>query len=265
VDLFDYGLSPSQYMAAVYLQKVQGRASGREIAERLGVSRRTGERILSSLADKGLILRVGHTRYALLWMTQTATPVTQTASSVTQMKVLSSSTATSMQVGMSNDIPTSAARPFEGIHIEKRFPMADDIEPGRLKPKPGKPTKRPLFKKPDKYHRLNQPREEWGIPHLVKEFEIRSQHAFPDSIYVPEGRRLSTTLAMAQRDFGLTVTQILTAMDQFFTHHSSGTPDHVSPTRHFLAYLKEYIRQQPGNGDKVFDFDNATLERDGYE
>lgn len=265
MDLWDYGLSPQEFMAAHFLQRVSGRASGRDVAVHLNISERGGRRVLAALAEKGLIQRVRHGRFALLWLAESRPLVAESRPWVAETKVLSSSTTTSMQVGMSNDIPTSAARPFEGTHIEKRFPMADDLEPGRLKPATGKPTKRPLFNRPDKYHRLNQPREEWGIPHLVKEFEIRSQHAFPDSIYVPEGRRLSTTLAMAQRDYGLTVTQILTAMDQFFTHRSSGVPDHVSPTRHFLAYLKEYIRQQPGNGDKVFDFDNATLERDGYE
>ena len=258
MDLWDYGLTPQEFMAAHYLEKVAGRASGREIAERLDVSRRTGERILSSLSDKGLILRVKHARYALLWMTQTATPMTQSASPVTQTKVLSTTSSNSVLVDMSNDISTRAARPFEGTHIEKRFPMADDLEPGRLKPPAPKPAKRTLFKKPDKYHRLTQPREEWGIPHLVKEFGIHYQHAFPDSIYVVEGRQLSSTLSMAQRDYGLSVVQLMTAIEQFFAHHAQKVPDDVSPTRYFLSYLDRYIQEQPNTK-------NATFEGDSFD
>lgn len=258
MDLWDYGLTPQEFMAVHYLERVSGRASGREIAERLDVSRRTGERILSSLADKGLIQRLGNARYVLLWMAQNASPMTQIASPVSQTKVLSTTSSTkAVLVDMSSDISTSAARPFQGDHIEKRFPMADDLPPGRISPpKPDAPKQR-LFTKVDKYHRLTQPREEWGIAHLVKEFGIRSQHAFPDSIYVVEGRQLSSVLAMAQRDYGLSVTQLMTAMEQFFEHHAKGVPDHTSPTRYFLAYLKDYIRQQPGYG-------NATLEGDGF-
>ena len=262
MDLWDYGLSPQEFMAAHYLEKVAGRASGREIAERLDVSRRTGERILSSLVDKGVILRVRQARYALLWMTQSASPVTQSASPMTQTKVLSTTSSKSVLVGMSDDIPTSAARPSEGDHIKKRFPMADDLEPGRLKPKPPeKPRRAPL--KVDKYHRLTQPREEWGVPHVVKEFGIRYQHAFPESIYVVEGKSLSVMLNWCASHFGLTVPQMMTALDQFFDHHASKVPDDKSPTRYFLQYLKDYIRQQPEF--KNVDFDSATLEGDSFE
>lgn len=148
MDLWDYGLTPQEFMAAHYLEKVAGRASGREIADRLDVSRRTGERILSSLADKGLIQRVRHARYVLLWVTQSASSMTQSASPVTQTKVLSTTSSNSVLVDMSNDISTRAARPFEGTHIEKRFPMADDLEPGRLKPPAPKPPSGPCSRSP---------------------------------------------------------------------------------------------------------------------
>lgn len=261
MDLWDYGLSPQEFMAAHYLEKVAGRASGREIAERLDVSRRTGERILSSLADKGLIQRLGNARYVLLWMAQNASPMTQIASPMTQTKVLSTTSSKSVLVGMSDDIPTSAARPSEGDHIKKRFPMADDLEPGRLKPTtPKKPRRAPL--KVDKYHRITQPREEWGVPHVVKEFGIRYQHAFPQSIYLVEGKSLSVMLNWCASHFGLTVPQMLTAVDQFFEHHASEVPDNASPTRYFLQYLKDYIRQQPDF--KNVDFDSASFEGDSF-
>ena len=115
-----------------------------------------------------------------------------------------------------------------------------------------------MFKMPDKYHRFTQPREEWGIPHLVKEFNIRYQHAFPASIYIVEGKSLSSALATAKHDHGLSVQQLLTAMEQFFEHRTDTVPDDVSPTRYFLAYLKDYIQQQP-------DYGNATPERDGFD
>lgn len=143
-----------------------------------------------------------------------------------------------------------------------RFPLADDLEPGRLTPPAPKPAKRTLFKKPDKYHRVTEPRESWGIPHVVKEFEIRAQQAFPDSVYVPEGRKLSATLHMAQRDYGITVPQMLTAIDQFFTHRASGVPPDTPPTRYFLAYLKRYIEQQPGN--RTVNLESAT-EPDNWD
>ena len=259
MDLWDFDLTPQEYMAAHFLERTAGRASGREVAERLGVSPATGRRILVSLSDKGLLHRLGNARYALLWVSEKRSPVSEVRSSVSVSNLVSSSTTTkAVLVDVPSGTSTSAARPSEGTYIEKRLRMADDLEPGRLKPPAPKQPKRKLFKMPDKYHRATQPREEWGIPHLVKEFEIRSQHAFPDSIYVTEGKTLSVTLSMAQRDYGLSVNQLLTAMEQFFTHRADKAPDDVSPTRLFLAYLKEYIRQQP-------DFGNASHKGDGFD
>lgn len=244
-----WSLNPQEFMAAHYLEMVGGRSSGREVAQIIGVGERTGRRILESLAAKGLIQRVSQGRYLLLWLAETRSPVAASRSPMTESKVLLLVGSNKpVLVDMSNDISTRAAPPSRG-HNEKRFPMADDLEPGRLKPPAPKPAKRTLFKKPDKYHRLTQPPETWGISHVVKEFEIRSLQAFPDSIYVPEGRRLSSTLSMAQRDYGLTVPQMLTAIDQFFRFHANNVPAHTPPTRHFLAYLKRYIEQQPGNSD----------------
>ena len=266
MDLWDYGLSPQEFMAAHYLQAVNGRASGREIAERLEVSPRTGERVLSTLSEKGLIQRLGNGRYALLWMTQIPSPMTQIPSPVTVSNLVSSSSTTSStQVGMSNDIPTSAARPLDGEHIEKRFPLADDLEPGRLKPKPEKSKRKAPFKMPDKYHRLTQPREEWGVPHVVKEFHIRYQHAFPDSIYLVEGKSLSVMLNWSQSAHGITVPQMLTALDQFFSHHAQKVAEDQSPTRAFLGYFKRYIQEQPGYREVEFDPDNASTQGDEYE
>lgn len=260
MDLWE--LTPQEFMAAHYLEKVGGRASGREIAERLEVSRRTGERVLSALSDKGLISRTGNARYALLWLTQKASPMTQIASPVSQTNLVSSSTTSSNQVGMSNDIPTSAARAPEGDHIEKRFPMADDLEPGRLKPVKAKSARATPFKMPDKYHRLTQPREEWGVPHVVKEFNIRYLHAFPNSIYAVEGKSLSVMLNWSQSTYKITVPQMLTALDQFFTHHAHKVGEDESPTRAFLGYFKRYIREQPNY--REVDADNASLEGDEY-
>ena len=266
MDLWDYGLSPHEFMAAHYLQRVSGRASGREIAERLEVSPRTGERVLSSLAEKGLIQRLGNARYALLWMTQIPTPMTEIPSPVSVSNLVSSSrTTTSTQVGMSNDIPTSATRPPEGEHIEKRFPVADDLEPGRLKPKPQKSKRKTPFNMPDKYHRFTQPREEWDVPHVVKEFGIRYQHAFPESIYLVEGKSLSVILNWSRSAYGITVSQMLTALDQFFTHHAQKVGDDESPTRAFIGYFKRYVHEQPGLREVKFDPDSASTEGDEYE
>lgn len=266
MDLWDYGLSPQEFMAAHYLAQVSGRASGAEIATRLGVSDRTGERVLLSLADKGLIQRLSRGRYGLLWMALDPSPMTVEPSPVTVSNLVSSTTTTSStQVGMSNDIPTSAARPREGEHIEKRFPVADDLEPGRLKPKPQKSKRKTPFNMPDKYHRFTQPREEWDVPHVVKEFGIRYQHAFPESIYLVEGKSLSVMLNWSRSAHGITVPQMLTALDQFFTHHAQKVGDDESPTRAFLGYFKRYIQEQPGYREVDFDPDNATTQGDEYE
>jgi hypothetical protein len=265
MDLWDFDLTPQEYMAAHFLERHAGRVSGREVAERLGLSEKTGRRILSSLARKGLIQRISRGRYALLWMTVEPAPVTVERSPMTVSKVLSSSTTTKpVLVDVPSGTSTRAARPFEGIHIEKRFPVADDIEPGRLKPPSPEKPKRSLFKKPDKYHRVTQPRESWGVSHVVKEFEIRSLQTFPNSVYVPEGRLLSATLSMAKRDYGISVEQMLTAIDQFFTHRAKNVPQDTSPSRHFLAYLKTYIEQQPGIGTVDLDpekFDTSDWDR----
>jgi len=259
MDLWDFDLTPQEYMAAHFLERTGGRVSGREVAERLGVSPATGRRILASLAEKGLIQRLGNARYALLWVSEKRPPVSELRSPMSVSNLVSSSTTTkAVLVDVPSGTSTSAARPSEGTYIEKRLRMADDLEPGRLKPPAPKKPKRTLFKMPDKYHRFTQPREEWGIPHLVKEFGIRYQHAFPESIYVVEGKSLSSTLAMAQRDHGLSINQLLTAIEQFFEHHTDRVPDNASPTRYFLAYLKRYIRQQP-------DFGNASHKGDGFD
>lgn len=266
MDLWDYGLSPQEFMAAHYLQRVSGRASGRDVAAHLSISERGGRRVLTALAEKGLIQRVRHGRFALLWLAETRPLVAESRPRVTESNLVSSSrTTTSTQVGMSNDIPTSAARPREGEHIEKRFPVADDLEPGRLKPKPEKSKRKAPFKMPDKYHRFTQPREEWGVPHVVKEFGIRYQHAFPESIYLVEGKSLSVMLNWAKSAHGITVPQMLTAMDQFFTHHAQKVGDDGSPTRAFLGYFKRYIQEQPGYREVDFDPDNATTQGDEYE
>lgn len=263
MDLWDYDVTPQEYMAAHYMQRLGGRVSGREIAERLQVSEATGRRVLVSLAAKGLIQRIARGRYALSWVSVEQSLVSVEQSPVSVSKVLSSTSSTYRSLEVPNGTSNGPAAPSRGSEdfSEVRFPVADDLEPGKLKPTQATPPAKKLFSKPDKYHRLTQPRETWGIPHVVKEFEIRALQELPNSVYVPEGKKLSMTLGMAARDYGLTVPQMLTAMDQFFRHEASKIPESTAPTRHFLAYLKRYIQQQPGFKGTV-DFDKQGASAD---
>lgn len=266
MDLLELGLSPAEFMAAHFLHRVSGRASGREIAEALGVGERTGRRVLESLAEKGLIQRVSNGRYMLLWLAESRPEMAESRSLVTESKVhLLVTSSNSPLVEVPSGTSTWASPPSEGLD-QVRFPMADDLEPGRIgPPKPTEKKRRSLFNKPDKHHRLTQPRETWDVPHVVKEFEMHAQHAFPDSVYVAEGKKLSVTLRMARADYGITIEQMLTAVEQFFAHHASNVPKNTSPVQHFLAYLSKYIDQQPGGRQIDLNTDDWDRYNRGWE
>ena len=114
--------------------------------------------------------------------------------------------------------------------------MPRDIEPGRLT----------LRSRVDASQGSDEPhRSPWRVPELVSEFRARLRTAAPEGPDLMDSRLLTVTLHMVHRDYGLSTAQVRTAMDQFFDHRLAKSYVNVSPVQHFLAFLKEYIYQQP--------------------
>lgn len=128
--------------------------------------------------------------------------------------------------------------------------MPKDIEPGRLAPSPSVDNS-------DDPH--GKPPDPWNVPGLVNEFRQRLLAAFPHGPDLMDSRSLTVILHMVRREYGLTATQVRTAMDQFFRHRLATSYDKVSPTHHFLAFLKDYIFEQPKF--RARDWDNTGENR----
>ena len=84
------------------------------------------------------------------------------------------------------------------------------VMPGRLTDEPDEPRRKP--RGPSKFHRQDDPIETWTVAHVVKEFQIRIYQALPNYIYPVDGRQLVQVLGRLQRQDGVTIQQMISAM-----------------------------------------------------
>ena len=253
MDLFSLDLTPAEFMGMHFIMRMGGRVTGAEVAEALGVSPTTGKRVINDLIERGLLVRTGRGRLVVV-LDPEGPPTDLEGPLVDLSKLPTSSTTTNyVLVEETNVSSTRGLTPPLRGYREEKFPLAD-LPLGKLTNDPpsgpaddlteGPRRPKPSSKKPSKFHRIDDPPETWTVSHVVKEFQIRAIQAFPKSLYPTDGKHLSVSLYTAQRDHGVTVQQMLLAMDLFFLNEAQKVPSNFQPSRYYLKYLDTYLRRE---------------------
>lgn len=247
--LFGLGLSPREFMALEFLIKERGRVTGAEVGQAMGMSASAGRRTLAELEKRGLIRRISRGRFDYSALTAERSPVSAERSPARVSHLVDITTSSSVDVLLEVPKGTSSrgAEGAPGSYLEMRFPM---VAPGRISDEDPRGysddlTEEPLRKKlrrtaPARFHREDDPIETWTVAHVVKEFQIRIYQALPNYLYPVDGRKLSKVLGRLRREKGLSVPEMLEAMDTFFATEVHRVPTDQSPMGFFLAHLSRH-------------------------
>lgn len=106
------------------------------------------------------------------------------------------------------------------------------------------PRRKPRRRSPSQFHRLDDPIETWTTLHVVKEFQIRCNAAFPHHLYPVDGRTMDGALRKIEKAKGITVAQMLSAMETFFAEETHRVPNDTTPMGYYLKHLERWIKEQ---------------------
>jgi len=224
--MWDRGVTPNEFTAAHFLASVGGRSGPTEVATALGVSPATAKRALAGLVDKGLIERISRGHYRLCWMDLEGSPMTSEGSPMTLQGsgcdvYMTTSTSQYDCIEVPDGTSIQGVNPPQEVFHVKGFPVADDLPPGKLSlPPENKPRRRGNGATAMRGWREDPP-EAWTVEHVAREFGMRLKD---HNLAVPwnrlpmyyNGKELRAALLEAQRDHGVTVEQMVSAMDTFF-------------------------------------------------
>ena len=259
-DLFALGLTSQEFHAAAYML---GHARfGRidmptsNIAEVLQCSEVTARRVLVKLVEIGLFIRPSRGVFFVEKVQPKRSPVivsTDKRSPVIENKYVYVddivTITTSKLVEPNGSTNLGGCAPLMGKMKVRIMPIEyDDGEHLGGVGKPDTPTakenRRAKRKRDLTFHRL-VPRDQWDTAFVVKEFRHRMAISRPDILGGGvNGHTMLTVLRTWERDNGLSVQDMATAVDQFFD--SSGMVPTLSEKPHayrvFLSYLQGQYR-----------------------
>jgi len=258
VNLFSLGLTPNEFMALCYLIYRGGRVTGSEAGTVMGVSEKSGRRTLSSLESRGLVKRISRGHFEIPErspMTVERSPVTETFS-----VLLTTSSTAYMPIAVPNGTAIGGACGApDQTEIKGSGSM---VMPGRLSDEPDEPRRK--TRGPSKFHRQDDPIETWTVSHVVKEFQIRIYQALPDYLFPVDGRELTQVLGRLHRRDGVTVQQMIAAMESYFTDEVQRVPQDKSPMGHFLTFLDRYRRLEIASQPETVDSDYIARFNKGW-
>lgn len=251
-------LTPAETLALQFVMRERGRVAGIDVGEELGMSERSGRRILNSLVRKGVLVRSRRGRYQAVERTEVTTKRPEMAGTTYAV----SSNAVSeyvLLVDPNGSTTKGAAPPGIGMAV-----------PGKISDGGGNgwdefdPDDRPKRKKARNLqnHRL-VPREEWTMAHVVREFALRAHHAYPERISPSDNRTLLPALNEKTKDRDVTPQQVADAVDAFFDSDEYKIPPKVSPNAAFLRFLNVYLagRTTEVTGDLVQELQRRNMGR----
>lgn len=249
MNLFSLGLTPSEFMAFCYLVQQGGRVTGSETGAVMGVSEKSGRRTLSKLESRGLVKRVARGQFEI----PERSPMTVERSLVSE--TFSVLLTTSSTAYMLLEVPNgTSSRGAFGTPEQTMIKGSESmVMPGRLTDEPDEPRRKP--RGPSKFHRQDDPIETWTVAHVVKEFQIRIYQALPNYIYPVDGRELAQVLGRLHRQNGVTVQEMISALESFFADEVQRVPDNSSPMGYFLKYLDRHRRQELASRPEQVDSD----------
>lgn len=107
------------------------------------------------------------------------------------------------------------------------------------------PLRKKLRRKatPSQFHREDDPIETWTVAHVVKEFQIRCNTAFPHHLYPVDGRKMGGALRRVEKEKGITVSQMMSAMETFFAEETHRVPHDTSPMGYYLKHLERFLKE----------------------
>lgn len=257
MDIWSLGLSPQEFMTFLYLVDRRGRVTGVEAGEVMGTSEVTGRRTLSQLERRGLIRRIsrGHFEVDERSLVNAERSLVNETFSV----LLTTSSTAYMRLEVPNGTSSrGAAGAREQFEINRGIEM---VVPGRLSDEDPSGSaddlseERPRRKLPSKFHRRDDPIETWTVAHVVKEFQIRIYQALPDYLFPVDGRELAQVLGRLHRQNGVSIQEMLAAMESYFAYEVQRVPRDKSPMGHFLHHLDSQRRQELSNAPEVMDAD----------
>lgn len=252
MDLFSLGLSPNEFMTLCYLIHRGGRVTGSEVAQVTGASSATGRRTLSQLESRGLISRVSRGQFQI--DERSLVSAERSLVSETFSVLLTTSSTTYMPIAVPNGTAIGGAY---GAPDQRMIKGSDSmVVPGRLSDEPDEPRRKP--RGPSKFHRQDDPIETWTVAHVVKEFQIRIYQALPEYIYPVDGRQLAQVLGRLHRQDGVTVQEMISAMESFFVDEVQRVPENSSPMGYFLKHLDRHRRQELRSRPESVDSDFIT-------
>lgn len=229
-------LTPAERLALDEVTRFEGRMTGSHLGEILGLSEASGRRILRSLVRKEALIYIRRGQYRL-----TAERSDMTAERSPSIVPISTSTSTREQVLLPDpkgSVSKGASHPLMGSGIPGK--ISDGSGGGWDEFDPGDRVRKPKKRKGKlRMHRLT-PREEWTMQHVVQEFALRAEHAYPERNYPSDGRKLLPALNTFQAYKGLTPGEATNVVDSFFSSPSSKIPPEVTPTEAFLRYLEQW-------------------------
>jgi len=261
-ELLALRLTPEQFMAAAFIlsREVNGQSYTRtlDLAVILQCSPATARRIVASLVDMGVLLRIIRGTYAIQnpnRVSEQRAPVSEQRAPVSEKFTVSTSSTSKTYLALvsPNGLPKGAPPLFKGIQIiKKEHPLAgwidDDadlhISGGWDAPK-AKPTKR--SRSVPVAHRLI-PRELWDMAFVAKEFRLRISQAVSArdlALLGSDGNKLLMTLKVWEVDYNLTPREAATLCDQFFDSKPF-LSNKVAPFRMYLEFMKRNIDQIRG-------------------
>lgn len=258
-DLLKMGLAPAEFTAACFLctRSQDGiiHVKTQEVADLLQVSYSKAAKVLAELVEKGIFLRPGRGVFAVHTVNTELSVVRDSGNKLSVQRVLRSVYVDDM-VDMSTrleeetDVSSSrgASAPEDRVRVKvMRFSYddGDDLAGvGKSEDRPTAARTRADRKRDLKFHRLT-PRDQWDATFVVKEFRHRMAYARPDILGGGvEGRNMITVLRMWERDHGLSVLDMATAVDMFFdnTDLVAGLKETPQPYRVYLRFLQEQYR-----------------------
>lgn len=258
-DLLKMDLAPAEFKAACFMltREEYGvvRIETSSIADLLNCSPATARRVLANLVETGLFTRSSRGVFMVLDGSNKRSLVSDSAterSLVSETRLVYVDDMVDMSTGLEEETDVSSSRgasaPEDRVRVKVmrfNYDDGDDLAGvGKSDDRPTAARTRQSRKRDLKFHRLTS-REDWDVSFVVKEFRHRMSSARPDILGGGvDSRAMNTVLRMWQRDHGLSVLDMATAVDIFFENADlvAGLKETPGPWRVYLSFLQEQYR-----------------------
>jgi hypothetical protein len=257
MSLFNYGLTPLEFMAASYLIQHPGRHTFDEVGEVLGVHRTTAGKAVREAVRKGALVKVGASRYAspepdeyvpvMIQPSAERAPTLEKGALTLEKRaptlVSCSSIKERVELRDSSRGPNgplqSAGAALGGTDEKETKPM-DDITPGKIytsvdlsKRAAARATVR---RKSNKFYRL-EPVDTWTVENLVTEVVLRTKGVYATP-FTGKTRELTIAFHTVHKE-GVSIQTMYDGIVAYFNNPPGEIPSDRDRDRMILAKIKD--------------------------